>query len=167
MIPCIHFKSLWQPSNCPRSKANLGSSLTNRSRWRSRLLVSAVLAALACVVVRAQEEVNWNRARQIAAKVRAGQQLSDEEQKYLQHARQVVRVVSLPAGGDIDWSLVDGLNRKSQLGGSLTPEERSYLGRAEAQKPVWGIADERLAAGVSPAQVQVVFIKQALIQQGQ
>jgi hypothetical protein len=125
-------------------------TVDHKTRWRKPRLILAAMLIFAGMAVRAQDEINWSRARQIVLKIRTGQKLTGEENEYLERVRQGVAAIRLPASGEIDWSIVPRLNIKTQLGIALTPEEKSYLDNAERSRERGGAKGGEDSVGLIP-----------------
>ena len=90
---------------------------------------------LACRSAFAADEtaaIDWGHARQLYQRQQQGEQLTPQEQAYIEKAKQLHTQQQNQGNTEIDWSHAQQLHRREQQGEKLSAEDQAYLDKAKA-----------------------------------
>jgi len=79
-----------------------------------------------------EEQIDWNKARQLHDRFVRGDKLTAEEKAYHDRAAEALRAkVGKPSDGGVDWEKAKRLRQRMLDGEKLTDDERAFLQRAQ------------------------------------
>ena len=105
--------------------------MTHRTFSRIVVLTTCLLWLGLVHAVAQQEQIDWNKARQLHERMLKGEKLTEEEQAYHDRAAQALQAKAGKQPNDgIDWNKAQRLQQKFLRGEKLTDEERAYHNRA-------------------------------------
>jgi hypothetical protein len=95
------------------------------------LVTCALCLGLAQAIAQTDDQIDWDRAKQLHQKFLQGDKLTEEEQAYHDRAARAIRAKAGKESSDgIDWAKANRIHQKLLGGEKLTDEERAYHDRA-------------------------------------
>ena len=76
--------------------------------------------------------IDWQHARQLYQRQQQGEQLTPQEQVYIEKAKQLHTQQQKRGSTEIDWPRAQQLHRREQQGEKLSADEQAYLDKAKA-----------------------------------